>query len=492
MTDSTSQRPSTIQHGPLATWVQDAIADSATSGYRLLVSGDDAYRARQGSARLALSHICVQTYIWADDHSGRALMSELLRAAKRGVKVYLLLDDMDVRGNDYALALLDQHPLISIRLFNPFKFRWSVFHSTVELFFRGSQLNHRMHNKAWLVDGLYAVVGGRNIGDAYFEQSPDANFTDLDIALAGAEVGVVERSFWEYWNHPFALPIANIKRLRKAAKMWERHPLWQRLHRLPDIRRNVAEEARQQTDEGDLNGRAVMQKGDYHWSEKAQFIADDCRKVSQAAGLKPGVLEALLFRFARVRQELLIVSPYFVPGKAGVALLTQMAARGVTIRILTNSLASNDVLFAHSGYAKRRRTLLSGGVELYELRAERFDQNRAKPPKLRLSSARASLHAKALVIDGEESYVGSFNLDPRSALINTELGVFVDDKDISEQINSLFNENVAAGNSYQVTLKNNRLCWHDGEHTLYREPNSRWWQRLIVRLAQWLPVESQL
>lgn len=469
-----------VTSGSWAEFIDRHAAASVTSGYRLLSKGTEAFAARQASTRLAHTRVCVQTYIWEDDDSGRLLMAELLQAAKRGVQIYLLLDDMDVRGNDYALALLDQHPNIHIRLFNPFRFRLSAIHALVELVMRGSELNHRMHNKAWLVDGLFAVIGGRNIGDAYFDRSHETNFIDLDMAVVGPEAAAAEASFWNYWDHPLATPIHDLKRLRKAARSWEKHPLWRKITRLPSMAKAITQTPLKPTE-----SKQWLTPSYYQWIANGQFVADKANKVERDSQQSAGVLQAILFRFARAKQQVCIISPYFTPDARGVEMLTAMVASGVEVKVLTNSLASNDVLFAHSGYAKQRRSLLAAGVKLFEIKAE-------QKSRLRFSTAKSSLHSKALLIDHQEVFVGSFNLGTRSAMINTELGVFIDNEDMAKLMADIFAESTQPELCYRLRYINQRVVWQDFRRCYFREPDSRWWRRLLAWLARQLPLESQL
>lgn len=469
-----------VTSGPWVDFVNQHAAASVSNGYRLLAHGAEALAARQLTTRYAHNRVCVQTYIWEDDDSGRLLMAELLTAAKRGVNIYLLLDDMDVRGNDHALALLDQHPNIHIRLFNPFRFRFSPVHALVEVILRGSELNHRMHNKAWLVDGLFAVVGGRNIGDAYFDRSHETNFIDLDMAVVGDQAIAAETSFWEYWDHPLAIPIQRLKRLRKAARAWEKHPLWLRLKQLPEMADAITQTLPQVGDDN-----RWLSPSHYQWHTNGQFVADSASKIQRANQQSAGVLQAILFRFARAKHQVQIISPYFTPGEAGVAMLASMVANGVEVKVLTNSLASNDVLFAHSGYAKRRQSLLAAGVKLFEIKAE-------QKSRLRFSTTKASLHSKALVIDQQEIFVGSFNLGARSAMINTELGVFLDSTAMASCLGDIFTASTQSENCYRLRYINQRVVWQDTHKCYFREPDSRWWRRLLAWLAQQLPLESQL
>lgn len=469
-------------HSSFEQWLQQTAAAASVSGYRLYSDGDKALEARLASLHAAQQWVAIQTYIWTDDDSGRQVMSELLQLAERGLDIYLLIDDMDVRSNDYALALLDQHPNINIRLFNPFRYRSTIVHSAVEVLFRGSELNHRMHNKAWIVDGHFALVGGRNIGNAYFGRDSAQSFSDLDAAIVGHEVENISSSFWRYWEHPLAYPIEQLRRVQKAAKLWERHPLWQQLvkgKKLKRLKQDV-ETTKQQTQFNELTHTEH-----YHWTGNAQFVADDGNKVMLGSSYGPGVLEAILFRFARVKQRLIIISPYFVPGEKGTDLLCDLANRGVNVHVLTNSLASNDAIFAHSGYAKHRVALLRAGIQLYEMKVE-------QKKKIGISSSRASLHSKAMIFDDHESFVGSFNLDPRSATINTEHGVFIDDAGFSAELLRYFEDSTAPQNAYRLRLEQRTVVWRGEQTEYHHDPKASLLRRLAAWFAELLPIESQL
>lgn len=472
-----SQKPSaTSRPVPIArTWaqfVQTHAAAAVSSGVRILSNNDEAFSARLQSIRHAQKWIAIQTYLWHDDDDGRTLFAELLAAADRGVEVYLLIDDMDVRGNDFVLALVDQHPRIKIRLFNPFQWRWSGVHALVEVLWRGSFLNHRMHNKAWIVDGLFAIVGGRNIGSAYFrqqvQQQPESSghFVDLDAAMVGQIAVSVEAAFWQYWRSPRSVPIQRLRRMRRAAKAWLHHPWIQQLRQLPTLR------AALQHGGGECQAD-WFDPEHYVWENELQYVADDPQKGSAGKSSQAEVVAALAFHLARTQQRLRIISPYFIPGTAGVDMLAALVARGVQVQILTNSLASNDVLLAHAGYAKFRADLLHAGVELFELKAT---------PKLRmrLGSSRASLHTKAMLFDQAQGFIGSFNLSARSANINTESGIFIKNDELSAQLSQLWDYYTTPERAIQVNLQRNgdKYC--------------RWWRRLGAWFAVHLPLESQL
>lgn len=489
--------PEPAAEGPLTWWQTLGDSDYSTingeppaSGFRLIHEGSEAFEARIVSARLARQHINIKYYIWKDDKAGQRLVYELINAAERGVRVSVLLDDMDVRGSDRALAMLDQHENIEVRVFNPFISRWGLLRFGIEFVFRGSDLNHRMHNKAWIVDGHFALVGGRNVGDEYFDGHHTFNFSDLDMAILGPLVQDADRTFIDYWNSPASIPIREIKRLDKDRKALERehqnlrewlaaqehHPLFNAVPYLED--------------------RATdwLATGTYHWTSAAELVTDDPGKATGAADLSPGVLEALIEHGRHARERVLIVSPYFVPGEEGTWHLANLARKGIDVRVLTNSLAATDVVFAHSGYARRRQALLDGGVTLYELKPRAFGETDYGDRGLGLGASRASLHTKAILFDDHTLFVGSFNLDPRSANINTEMGVITQDPPLAEQFLELFERTTQPAYTYQVGLdQNQRITWTDGNGESHlREPEASLWRRLLSGFAGLLPIESQL
>ncbi|WP_018872487.1 phospholipase D family protein [Thioalkalivibrio sp. ALJ16] len=478
--------------GPLAHWLEgyEPARIDGKSGFRLLDEGAEAFRWRVMSVRKARERIQVQAYIWRDDAAGRVLMGELLAAADRGVQVSLLLDDIDARGRDAKLAAIDQHSHIEVRIFNPFHTREGLLRASAEFFFRGSDLNHRMHNKAWVVDGHLAITGGRNVGDEYFEASPDYNFADLDLVVAGPLVREIEQSFLDFWNSPGAIGMARLapgegapERLavqQGALRAWvaqnHTHPLMQM---------------------EPLNGLPVPQPmadaAAYVWTAQAEFVVDAEAKA-RGRGDGSRVADALAQRLLEVERELLIMSPYFVPGRDGTAQLSHMSTSGVRVQVLTNSLASNDVAFTHGGYARRRHALLDAGVELFELRPTgpprwaRLERDRDIHP------SQASLHTKLLVFDREEAFVGSFNMDPRSAHTNSESGMFLRDPVLVERLAELYGQGLRSEVAYRVDRDAvGGLIWRDGSGNARRyEPKAGFWQRFVSGMTRILPVEPLL
>lgn len=466
------------------------------SGVRLVTEGTDAFALRVLSARAAARSLDLQYYIWRSDATGRYLAHETLQAADRGVRVRLLLDDMDARSRDGILMGLDQHPLIEIRLFNPFRTRSGVLRTLIELFSRGSRLNHRMHNKAWIADGRIALVGGRNIGDEYFAASEGVNFVDLDVLLAGPAVAATTSSFDAYWNSASAVPITRLRRTaRNRLTLQAVRELL--LHSLTAYESNDYVRLLRESSQIDslLAGRHELT-----WSAGVRIVADDPAKaLKRAHDIEPGVVQSIMLAFERARLELLLISPYFVPGAVGARQLGHKASQNMAVSVLTNSLAATDVAAVHSGYSRYRRGLLQAGVRLFELKPAPDDDAGEGDGhvRMRLGSSKASLHTKAAIIDGERLFVGSFNLDPRSATLNCEMGVWIDDRSLAAQMQAVFAAGSAPQHCFAITLDDDgALLWTEqraGKIFQYRsDPHASWGRRLVTSLLRFLPIESQL
>ncbi|HWS74814.1 MAG TPA: phospholipase D family protein [Quisquiliibacterium sp.] len=474
---------------------RDFLASHAgASGFRPLPSGVDALVARIMLAEAAERSLDVQYYIWHDDLTGRLFAHALLRAADRGVRVRILVDDVGTKANDEILLTLDSHPHIEIRLFNPVASRM----------FRGlgmlsdfSRTNRRMHNKAFVADNQRAVVGGRNIGDEYFEAHGDVAFGDLDVMTLGPVVDQVSKAFDAYWNAPMSIPVGALTgRLGTAASLEE---LRTQLAAFVEAQRDTPY-VRNARDQG-AHALAVGTAGMY-WG-KGSVLVDDPAKVSRAPEDTEG---HLLPQFARLgvqlRSELLIVSPYFVPGDAGVAWLREVVQTGVRVTVLTNSLAATDVGAVHAGYKRYREALIDAGVRLHELKPDAIEYGRTKGKggSRQISGSRASLHAKTFVFDRRAVFIGSLNLDPRSALLNTEIGVVSESEPLAGDI-----ARGIAGSLDKVSWRvqrsaepgdQGRLVWiettADGIRTHREEPEVGLGRRLGVWFLGLLPIESQL
>ncbi|MFD2231334.1 phospholipase D family protein [Alkalimarinus sediminis] len=460
------------------------------SGFHLLAYGMDALAARIKLIDAAQRSLDLQYYIWHDDLTGRVLQNRLLHAADRGVRVRLLLDDLDTAGKDETLFALNAHPNIEIRLYNPFKNR-----SLRALGFIGSpfRLNHRMHNKALIADNQALVMGGRNIGDEYFSASEDVVFGDIDVLGIGPVARDASAIFDGFWNSQWVLSLKAYDSGDESGELM--------LARFRDLSDGFLVEAENSAYSDALRQTKFLQYGNgkdirFAWSRWV-LVSDDPgkverRKISMDTHLAPRLKEA----FDLAQNDLIIVSPYFVPGDDVTKFLTQKVTDGVRVRILTNSLSSNDVSLVHAGYINYRKALLRGGVELYEFKNKLMDEKtKAKPVGRWKGSSGASLHAKSFVFDGTYLFVGSFNLDPRSILLNTEMGVYFSAPEYAEPISRTFDEKILTV-AYKVTLQDDELFWEtmqDGQLLHFnKEPDTGWWRRFSTGFLSWFVPEGML
>lgn len=442
----------------------------------------DAFVARYRLTEMAQHTLDVQYYIWEDDMSGRLLLLALLDAADRGVQVRLLLDDNNTNGMDETLRQLNAHPHIEIRLFNPFSFRTLRALGYLTDFTR---LNRRMHNKSFTADSVVTLVGGRNIGDAYFGAGEEPLFTDLDVLAIGPVVRDVSADFTRYWNCECVSPLHNVLKLPGEARAGGiRMPeAWYQDLRAARYRNKLdCAPFASQLDAGTL---PII------WA-KTRLLSDDPRKGQGKAHSRSLLPERLRSVMGVPERRVDIISAYFVPGRRGVAQLVHLARKGVKIAILTNSLAANDVAVVHAGYARWRKKLLRHGIELYELKPTNDNPHPLHDRGLTGNSG-SSLHAKTFSVDGEKVFIGSFNFDPRSAHLNTEMGFVIDSAPLAQRIHCRFlrSQRTAA---WQLRLDRwGRIQWveeQDGRINVWKkEPLTRFWQRVLVRLASRLPVE---
>ncbi|MFV0456557.1 MAG: phospholipase D-like domain-containing protein [Pseudomonas sp.] len=456
------------------------------SAFRLADDGYEAFALRMHSAALAERSLDVQTYIWHSDIAGTYLANALLRAADRGVRVRILVDDVDARQNHDAFTALAAHRNVSVRIFNPFASRYGFFSKLTEGVRRFSELNRRMHNKSWIADNRIAIAGGRNLGDEYFNASEGVNFVDLDMAMIGPVVREVSHSFDRYWNAASSYPVDVLtpqavtdEALAALRERIERRITSAGASRYATVLRDDPAVQRL------LHGTWPMQ-----WTADYQFWSDDPLKAvsTQRQGQGSHVLTNLLDEIATTRERLWIISPYFVPGVRGAERLASLAARGVDVRVITNSLAANDVVAVHSGYEKYRQLLLENGVRLWELKPLVGESSRTSL----FGSSGASLHTKALVIDGAGSFVGSYNLDPRSTALNSEQGIFVRSDVIGGQIQELFLRQSSGQKAWQLHMSGENLVWIDDDSAHNSEPMASWLRRVMSEVLGWLPLERQL
>jgi putative cardiolipin synthase len=468
---------------PLGQSIQPlAQAHPAESGVFTLRDGRDAFAARVLLADAARHTLDVQYYIWHADMSGTLLFEAVHRAADRGVLVRLLLDDNNTSGLDAILAALDAHPNIEVRLFNPFPIRrWRALAYLTDF----ARLNRRMHNKSYTADAQATIIGGRNVGDEYFDAGQELSFVDLDVLAIGPVVGDVSRDFERYWTSGSAHRASRVLSPANPAAMQELAAAAARVERDP------AAQAYRQAIAGSPFVRQLLQgELPFEWAT-TQMVSDDPAKGLGLAGDNGLLLTRLELILKKPSFELDLVSPYFVPTAAGVAYFTSLARKGVKITVLTNSLAATDVAVVHAGYAKRRRALLKVGVTLFE--AKRLSSSHSGKDRGLTGSSASALHAKTFSVDRSHVFVGSLNLDPRSARLNTELGFVIDSPSVAQAIADAFDNGIAA-QAYRVRLgAHGRLLWIekvDGQETVHHtEPGTRWWWRVGVVLLSWLPIE---
>jgi cardiolipin synthase C len=497
---------------PLATPLGQSLAPLSfahpgKSGFRLLTDGTDALQMRIALARAATKTLDLQYYIAEEDTTGRLLLAAALYAADRGVRVRMLVDDLNLDDNKYLMVALSTHPSIEVRVFNPFgSTHRSIFERTENLFTRIDRFTRRMHNKAMIADGSIAIVGGRNLGDEYFSASPTLQFRDLDVLAAGPIVHDIETSFDTFWNSALAYPLGTLDKhhYETADLNATRESL--RAH----WRAQAQAVGAKPLNSAPLAAQIARGQLGLVWAP-AQFLVDSPRKVTDDDGdYQSPPMHRLAELLAAAKHEVLILSPYFVPHDAGVKLLGDLARRGVHVVVVTNSLASTDAVSVQAGYSPYRIALLKTGAELYEFQPLQRDRSRL----LRGSHSRSSLHAKAYVIDQRTLVVGSLNADPRSAFLNTELALFIESPELASSVAALIERATTPDMSYRVTLatpeENARLIalgapisglvWTGKEpigstsylRTWSYDPEAGFVRNLLTGLFLLLPVDSQL
>ncbi len=461
------------------------------SGVFLLRDGLDAFVGRTLLAGMAERSIDVQYYMFHQDTVGQLLIYELLKAADRGVRVRMLIDDIYGGEADDVWTALDAHPKMEVRLFNPFvrstpkNLQWIT---------RMKDLNYRMHSKTYTVDNQATIVGGRNIGDEYFNADPGLAFADLDLLAIGTAVPEVSEEFDQYWNSDYAYPASVLTQPASPEQLAE---FKAKIKLLPEQETSVRYiEALKNSELA-----RALRAGTAHfkWAQ-AKVIHDSSEKKAHDENWQAELLISKLWPYIeKVTDELIIVSPYFVPGKKGADALCKLSEKGVKVRILTNSLASNDVAAVHAGYANYRKQLLKAGVALYEM-DEAIKEKAQKKFTWLPGLSKSSLHAKTMVLDKKAMFVGSFNLDQRSLHINNEIGILFLNSEVAGKSAESFDQNIEKVafrlELYTGSNGDESIRWYlkkDGEAIVYdSEPYVGFWKKLEVNLIRLLPVESQL
>jgi putative cardiolipin synthase len=469
------------------------VAHPGQSAFALLRYGALAFLSRAALADLAERTIDVQYYIYQADAAGAVLADRLLAAARRGVRVRVLVDDHNLWRGEDRLATLAGHRNLEIRVFNPYRnrVRWM---RPFELASSFGRVQRRMHNKIFAVDAQLAVIGGRNIGNDYFELARAVNFSDVELLAAGPVARETVESFDEYWNSAWAIPIeAFLKRMPSEPEADAvATEIAAEAGRVQEFRDNFAPVLAAMR--ARLYGAAFE-----HWGE-AELLVDPPDKIDESRKAPSPLLARAYDLWRAARSEVLVESAYFVPLRAGADLIAARSRAGVRVRVLTNSLASTDVVPVHAGYAKRRRELLAAGVELYEFPAD-ARQHPGEHRYFRRMSTGASLHSKVMVIDRELTWVGSFNIDPRSALINTELAVVVRSATLAATTAQLIESDLAPDRAWRLSLEppralTGRMIWtgeRDGQLVRLRgEPGATRWQRFVAGVMRWMPGLDRL
>ena len=464
-----------------------ALRHPGKSGFTIIRKGRRAFTGRIAMTAIAEKTMDLQYYIWEPDATGWILALRLVEAADRGVRVRILLDDNTLEGRDSRIATMDAHPNIEIRIFNPFAHRgWRLFGFLTDF----DRINHRMHNKLVAMDNALAIVGGRNIGDHYFGVQPDTNFRDLDVGATGPIVREVSKVFDYFWNGDWSYPIA---------------ALVERTYTEADLRETVAT----------LREKVNKEKYPYPLDEDVESLIGQLGEIRDSLIWAPGrvvwddpssiaegkkvddIQEAIYRKLETLEKELLIESAYFVARERGIQAVKKLHEKGVRVRILTNSLASNDVVAAHGGYASGRKRLIENGAEIYELRPDAVSKTVTEKRYFAGGRSRAALHTKAIVFEHDSVFIGSLNLDPRAGEINTEIAFYVKSEELARQVIAYMDEGVLPENSYRVQLDDDgNLVWiteKDGQEVRYTmEPESTFWQRFVSGFVQMLGIEDQL
>lgn len=467
---------------------KETVNHPGKSGFSIIRYGRQAFTARIAMTEMAEKSLDLQYYLWEPDATGQLLAYHVIKAADRGVKVRVLVDDVGLSGRDAVIAAMDAHPNIQIRIFNPFSHRKMHFLDFLSDF---NRINHRMHNKTLVMDNTVAIIGGRNISNQYFGVSNDNNFLDLDIAAAGPIVREISGVYDHFWNGDWAVPIAALaKRAYSNKDLLAVTQTLQKKIASGNFPYPLAKNIKI------LRSELISIRDSFIWA-RGEIVWDDPKTMQKHVNQQQGtMIQKLQERVRSVQKNLHIESAYFVPRNSGVSALKRLYNRGVKVRILTNSLASNDVLVAHAGFAAYRKQLVKNGVELYELRPD-AGNNAIINKKLSSGTAKSSLHAKAMVFDNKALFIGSFNLDPRSAAINTEGGLYVESPKLAKQVVAYMDESVKPNNSYRIKMdKNGNLTWMtqiNGKQVIYHtEPETSGWQRFKSGFIRLLPIQLQL
>lgn len=480
--------PMKFEHWIVDKDAQDKLTNQQTA-YLPLYDGFMSIAARLHLINKAQYNLDLQYYIWEDDFIGNLMLSQLLKAADRGVKVRILIDDQNGTALDDKLLALNHHPNFEVRIFNPYKFRHF---RLLDYAFRLKHVNHRMHNKLIIADGTVAVTGGRNISSEYFDASDKFQFTDVDIFFAGHASLDANARFQQFWNDDLSYKVSQL--LDKKVQETDLSAL----RALFNQQSNASDKSQDRVRAAQLQVENQLKQHPLHWA-KAHFIADSPKKARSNAQNEELIYTQMLKLMGEPKQHLELVSAYFVPTEKGTHYLSQRAQQGLNIRILTNSFLANDVPVVHAFYQKYRAQLLANDIELWEFkpyieRPERTWYEKATgnviPAKNKNSS---SLHAKFFDVDGMV-FIGSFNFDPRSAYLNTEVGLVVESKQLQDEISKNLNQYLPKI-AYQLKLnKQGQMVWLEYQNNgsviqHLSDPGTTKFQRFTMNMVSKAPIE---
>ena len=460
------------------------------SGYHPIVTGANAFAARSMLTGMATRNIDAQYYIWHNDQAGQLLLKDLWEAAERGVIVRLLLDDFNNSAKfDQHLLRFASHPNIAVRIINPLMHRKF---STLNYVTGLPRINRRMHNKSMTFDKQITIIGGRNIGNEYLSNDQSSQFADLDVLLIGKVVADIDNSFASYWSSPLSFDIETLAKFDDDVTP----DFLKALDKLGIDEENnegssltVYKAAiKDSTIDTDLINKRVP----FRWTDM-QFLSDDVGKLSKSVSSETNLVHQLRNLLGSPTKKLTIISSYFVPTKDGVDTLVKLAESGVDIKILTNSFDATDVTAVHSGYSQWRPRLLRSGVKIYELKSTAAEEKRDNKLWRARSQSSTSLHAKTFAVDDYQVFIGSYNVDPRSANINTEMGVIINDDELARQLHGALSDDLL-NQAYEVKLLDNgSLEWHtmeDGKEVVYEsEPRVDMSDHIWLTIMSWLPID---
>ena len=460
------------------------------SGYHPIVTGANAFASRSILTSMATRNIDAQYYIWHDDQAGQLMLKDLWDAAERGVIVRLLLDDFNNSAKfDQHLLRFASHPNIAVRIINPLMYRKF---QTLNFVTGLPRINRRMHNKSMTFDKQITIIGGRNIGDEYLSNDKNSQFADLDVLLIGKVVADIDNSFASYWSAPISFDIQTLATLDKG----ETTDFLEGLDKLRADEKNNSKSSldvyKTAIEDSSIDSDLINKRVPFRWTDM-QFLSDDVGKLTKTVPANTNLVHQLRTLLGSPTKRLTIISSYFVPTKDGVNTLVELAEAGIDIKILTNSFDATDVTAVHSGYSQWRPSLLRAGVKIYELKSTASEEKRENKLWKARSQSSTSLHAKTFAVDDYQVFIGSYNVDPRSANINTEMGVIINDEELAKQLHSALSDELL-GQAYEVKLlENGSLQWHTveaGEKVVYdSEPRVDISDHVWLSIISWLPID---